>query len=109
MFPREECEHSILPDSLRSAKYSIVSMAGKEESAIESEQKLKGKDVGRVLNRVKVPCGVAKILYCDDESEFSSQLIDVGAYRHRLRIAFFRPCKPTANTFVGLFNGTFRA
>jgi putative transposase len=63
-------------------------MSSKGDWAIESEQKLKGEDVMRVPNRVRVPCGVAKVLYCYG-SEFSSQTMDVWAYRHRLRIAFF--------------------
>ncbi len=109
MFPREECQHSILLGSLHLAKYSIVSVCGKGEWAIESEQKLKGDDVVRVLNWVKVPCEVAQILYCDNGSEFSSQAIDVWAHQHRLRIAFFWPCKLAANAFMGLSNGTFRA
>jgi transposase InsO family protein len=109
MLPREECEDSILPASLHSGKCSIVNVCSKGEWVIESEQKLKGEDVVRVLNRLKAPCGVAKMLYCDSGREFSSQAIDVSAYQHRLRTAFSRPGKPTNNAFVGLFNRTFRA
>jgi putative transposase len=77
--------------------------------AIESEQRLKVEDVVRVLNRIKIPRGVPKMLYCDNGSEFSSQAMAPWAHQNRVRIAFSRPGKPTDNAFVESFNGMFRA
>ena len=62
-----------------------------------------------VLNRIKLRRGVPKMLYCDNGSEFTSQAMDLWAYRNGVRIAFSRPGKPTDNAFVESFNGTFRA
>ena len=77
--------------------------------AIESEQRLKGEDVVLALNRIKIQRGVPKFLYCDNGSEFSSQAMDLWAYRNGVYMAFSRPGKPTDNAFVESFNGTFRA
>ena len=72
-------------------------------------QSLKGDDVVRVLNRVKLERAVPKVLFCDNGSEFTSQAMDLWAYRNGVKIDFSRPGKPTDNAFVESFNGTFRA
>ena len=77
--------------------------------AIESEQRLKGEDVVRVLNRIKITRGAPKMMHCDNGSEFCSHAMDLWAYHHGVRMAFSRPGKPTDNAFVESFNGTFRA
>ena len=41
-------------------------------------------------------------------SEFTSQVVDLWAYRHGVRIDYSRPGKPTDNAFIESFNGTFR-
>ncbi len=63
----------------------------------------------RVLNRLKLECGVPKVLFCDNGSEFTGQTIDLWTYRHGVKIDFSRPGKPTDNAFCESFNGTFRA
>ena len=59
----------------------------------------------RVLNRLKEQRGLPKMLFCDNGSEFTGQLMDLWAYRNGVKIDFSRPGKPTDNAF----NGTFRA
>ena len=55
--------------------------------------------------------GVAlpKFLFCDNGSEFTSQMLDLWAYQNGVQIDFSRPGKPTDNAYVESFNGTFRA
>jgi putative transposase len=98
-----------LEDGRRFWSLTVVDIYTRECLAIESEQKLKGEDVVRVLNRIRQQRGVPKMLYCDSGSEFSSQAMDLWAYQNGVRIAFSRPGKPTDNAFVESFNGTFRA
>jgi putative transposase len=52
---------------------------------------------------------VPKVLFCDNGSEFTCQLMDLWAYRNEVKIDFSRPGKPTDNAFCESFNGTFRA
>ena len=40
--------------------------------------------------------------------QFTSQVMDLWAYRNGVKIDFSRPGKPTDNAFVESFNGTFR-
>lgn len=98
-----------LVDGRRFRSLTVVDIYIRECLAIQSEQGLKGEDVVRVLNRVKLQRGVPKMLYCDNGSEFSSQAMDLWANQNEVRIAFSRPGKPTDNAFVESFNGTFRA
>jgi putative transposase len=70
-------------------------------------QSLKGDDVVRVLNRMKFECAVPKVLLCGNGSEFTSQAMDLWAYRNGVKIDFSRPGKPADNAFVESFNGTF--
>jgi putative transposase len=58
---------------------------------------------------LKLDRGVPKVLFCDNGSEFTSQAMDLWAYRHGVKIDFSRPGKPTDNAFVESFNGTLRA
>ncbi len=63
----------------------------------------------RVLNLLKLERGVPKMLFCDNGSEFTGQMMDLWAYRNGVKIDFSRPGKPTDNAFCESFNGTFRA
>ena len=49
------------------------------------------------------------MLFCDNGSEFTSQVLDLWAYHNQVKIDFSRPGKPTDNAFVESFNGTLRA
>ena len=97
-----------LQDGTRFRALTIVDVYTREAVAIEAGQSLKGDDVVRTLNRLKLDRGVPKVLFCDNGSEFTSQAMDLWAYRHSAKIDFSRPGKPTDNAFVESFNGTFR-
>ena len=88
---------------------TMVDIYTREGVAIEVGQSLKGDDVVRTLNQMKTERGVPKLLFCDNGSEFTSQAMDLWAYRNGAKIDFSRPGKPTDNAFVESFNGTFRA
>jgi len=98
-----------LQNGTRFRSLTIVDVYTREAVAIEAGQSLKGDDVVRTLNRVKQERGVPKILFCDNGSEFTSQAMDLWAYRNNVKIDFSRPGKPTDNAFVESFNGTFRS
>jgi putative transposase len=98
-----------LQDGSRFRALTIVDIYTREGIAIEAGQSLKGDDVVRTLNRLKPERGVPKLVFCDNGSEFTSQAMDLWAYRNGVKIDFSRPGKPTDNAFVESFNGTFRA
>ena len=98
-----------LADGRRFRALTLLDVYTRESLAIEVGQKLKGIDVVRVLQRVRRDRGVPQTLFCDNGSEFTSQVMDLWAYHHGVQIDFSRPGKPTDNAHVESFNGTFRA
>ena len=98
-----------LVDGRRFRALTVVDMYTRESLAIAPGQSMKGEDVVMVLNRILLQRGSPKVLFCDNGSEFTSQAMDLWAYRNGVRIDFSRPGKPTDNAFVESFNGTLRA
>ena len=98
-----------LCDGRRFRSLTVVDIYTRESLAIEADQSLRGEDVVRVLNRLKLERGVPKVLFCDNGSEFTGQMMDLWAYRNGVKIDFSRPGKPTDNAFCESFNGTLRA
>lgn len=56
---------------------TIVDVPTREAVAIEVGQSLKGDDVVRTLNRLKIDRGVPKVPFCDNGSEFTSEAMDL--------------------------------
>ena len=98
-----------LTDGRRFRVLTIVDVFTRESLAVEVGASLKGTDVVEVLNQIRARRGAPKMLFCDNGSEFSSQIMDLWAYQNGVRIDFSRPGKPTDNAFIETFNGTLRA
>ena len=96
-------------DGRRFRALTVVDVFTRECLAIEVGQSLKGHDVVRVLQRTSQQRGTPQILFCDNGSEFTSQMMDLWAYHNQVKIDFSRPGKPTDNAYVESFNGTLRA
>src|SRR5262247_2397666 len=79
-----------------------------EALVVEVGQQLRSPDVVAALERLRHSRGRPESLRCDNGSEFTSQLLDLWAYQHQVRIDYSRPGKPTDNAYVESFNGTFR-
>jgi putative transposase len=97
-----------LADGRRFRALTVVDVYPRESLAIEPGQSLKGEDVVRVLQQIQQERGGPKRLFCDNGSEFCSQVLDLWAYQNGVKIDFSRPGKPTDNGHIESFNGTFR-
>jgi len=88
---------------------TVVDNCSRECLAIEVGQSLKGSDVVRVLEALKVARGlVPERIQADNGSEFVSKELDRWAYENQVTMDFSRPGKPTDNPFIESFNGSFR-
>jgi len=67
-----------------------------EGEGIEARQRLRGQDVVRVLNRLKVQRGLPQMLFCENGAEFTGQLMDAWACRKGVKIDSRRPLKHTS-------------
>src|SRR3989440_7470935 len=77
-----------LADGRRFRALTILDVFTRESLAIEVGQRLKGEDVVSTLNAVQQKRGIPKFLFCDNGSEFTSQIMDLWAYHHRVQIDF---------------------
>ena len=87
----------------------MLDVFARESLAIEVGQTLQGEDVVGALNQMGQKRGVPKLIFCDNGSEFTSQIMDLRAYHNQVQIDFSRPGKPPDNAYVESFNGTLRA
>jgi len=87
---------------------TIIDVHTRECLAIESGQRMTGEDVVRVLNQLRYRRGAPRRIYCDNGSEFTSQILDLWAYHNKVTMEFSRPGKPTDNGHIESFNGSLR-
>jgi putative transposase len=97
-----------LANGQRFRALTVVDVFTRESVAIEVGQRLRGEHVVNVLNRLTAQRGAPTRLFCDNGSEFCSQIVDLWAYQHQVRIDFSRPGKLTDNVHVESFNATLR-
>lgn len=77
--------------------------------AIQVGQSLRGPDVVRVLNEIKVVRNIIpKRIQVDNGSAFIGKEVEKWAYDNNVTLDFSRRGKPTDNAFIESFNGSFR-
>lgn len=96
-------------DGRRIRLLTIVDHFTRESLAIEVGQRLTGRDVVSVLNRIRMGRALPKTIRVDNGTEFTSKVLDQWAYANKVTLDFSRPGKPTDNAFIESFNGRVRA
>jgi putative transposase len=97
-----------LADGSKFRSLTIVDVYTREALAIDVGPNLRGEHVVEALNRLAAQRGAPTCLLVDNGSEFSGLLLDLWAYHHETHIDFSRPGKPTDNSYIETFNGSFR-
>ena len=97
-----------LADGRKLRALTVVDVFTREALCIRVGEKLRGEDVVDACNRLVAKRGAPARVFVDNGSEFSGRLMDLWAYHHGVQIDFSRPGKPTDNSFVESFNGSFR-
>jgi putative transposase len=96
-------------DGRRFRALTLVDNFSRECLEIEVGASLKGEDVVRVMERMKLTRGaVPERIKVDNGSEFISKALDKWASENVVRLDFSRPGKPTDNAVIESFNGSFR-
>lgn len=88
---------------------TIVDHFTRESLAIEVGQRMRGREVVDVLERLACDRKLPKTLRVDNGPEFTSKVLDQWAYANSITLDFSRPGKPTDNAFIESFNGSVRA
>ncbi|CAI3058043.1 integrase core domain protein [Salmonella enterica] len=83
---------------------TVVVNFSRECLAIHAGKLLKGEDVVRIMEALRVPVRIQT----DNGSRFISKSLDKWVYEHGVTMDFSRPGKPTDNPFIESFNGSLR-
>jgi len=97
-----------LADGRKLRALTVVDVFTREALCIRVGQRLRGEDVVDACNRLVAERGAPVRVFVDNGSEFSGRLMDLWAYHHGVQLDFSRPGKPTDNSFIETFNGSFR-
>ncbi|EGX3499913.1 IS3 family transposase [Salmonella enterica] len=88
---------------------TVVDNFSRECLAIHAGKPLKGEDVVRIMEALRVPDKRLPVqIQTDNGSEYISKSLDKWAYEHGVTMDFSRPVKPTDNPFIESFNGSLR-
>lgn len=88
---------------------TVVDNFSRECLAIHAGKSLKGEDVVRIMEALRVLDKRLPVrIQTDNGSEFISKSLDKWAYEHGVTMDFSRPGKPTDNPFIESFNGSLR-
>lgn len=88
---------------------TVVDNFSRECLAIHAGKSLKGEDVVRIMEALRVPDKRLPVrIQTNNSSEFISKSLDKWAYEHGVTMNFSRPGKPTDNPFIESFNGSLR-
>ena len=97
-----------LYDGRRIRVLTLVDNHTRESLALHVDQRVRGRDVVRVLEHVADGRGLPSAIRVDNGPEFISKDLDLWAYWNKVKLDFSRPGKPTDNAFIESFNARFR-
>jgi putative transposase len=100
--------HDALASGRKLRTLSIEDAYAREMLAIEVDTSLPALRVVRVLNRLRLECGLPERIVIDHWTEFTSKALDQWAYENRVTLHFITPGRPMENGYVESFHGRFR-
>jgi transposase InsO family protein len=87
---------------------AIVDDTTTEAVAIIPPRALRGLAVTRVLDRLALTRGLARVLRTDNRLEFCGRAMLTWAHERRVTLRLIEPGKPNQNAYVESFSGRFR-
>ncbi len=87
---------------------TVIDGRSRESLAIEVDAPLTGQRVTRVLDRLAIWRGLPVVIQSDNGPQFTSRVLDQGAYDNQVRLQFVEPGKPIQNAFIESFNSRLR-
>jgi len=96
-------------DGRKFRTFNVVDDFNREALVIEVDLSLPARRIIRTLDRVAVRRGYPKQIRVDNGPEFISVALAEWAEGHGIHLEFIEKGKPTQNSFIERFNGTFRS
>ncbi len=95
-------------DGRRFRTFNVLDDYNREALAIEVDLNLPAKRIIRVLDRLAMWRGYPKQIRVDNGPELISVAMAEWAEEHDIHLEFIEKGKPTQNSFIERFNGTYR-
>jgi putative transposase len=95
-------------DGRRFRTLTLIDVFSRECLAIYADKGITGEKVTQVLDEVAMLRGFPERIKVDNGPEFISKAMDAWAYFKGVGLDYSRPGKPTDNSQIESFNGTFR-
>ncbi len=100
--------HDSLSDGRKIKCLTLIDQFTRECLLLHADTTIKGKDVARLLTKLKWRGRCPEVLVSDNGSEFTSKAMATWAHYGGVKLHFIEPGKPTQNGFTESFNGKFR-
>lgn len=87
---------------------NVIDDHSREALMIIIDTSLSARRVTRELERLLEWRGKPEVIRVDNGPEFTSMVFESWARKHCIKLCFIQPGKPTQNTLIERFNGTYR-
>lgn len=94
--------------SRRFRTLNVIDDFNREALLIEAAWSIPGLMLIRMLDNLAYKRGYPRYIRCDNGPELRSKVFTHWAQKHNIKILFIQPGKPTQNSLVERFNGTYR-
>lgn len=110
--PNEVWSMDFMSDSLYNGRrfrtLNIIDNYSRELIALEAGSSITGQRVVRILENVRLLCGLPKTIVVDNGPEFTGKALLLWSQERNVHLHFIDPGKPMQNAFIESFNGSFR-
>ena len=101
-----------MQDSLINGKsfrtFNVIDDHNREALMIGIDTSMSARRIARDLDRLVEWRGAPQVVRVDNGPEFTSAVFEAGAQKHKIKICFIQPGKPTQNSLIERFNGSYR-
>ena len=101
-----------MQDSLINGKsfrtFNVIDDHNREALMIGIDTSLSARRIVRDLDRLIEWRGAPQVVRVDNGPEFTSAVFEAWARKHSIKICFIQPGKPTQNSLIERFNGSYR-
>ena len=99
-------------DSLINGKtfrtFNVIDDHNREALMITVDTSLSSRRITRELDRLIEWRGAPEVIRVDNGPEFTSTVFEAWSRKHKIKLCFIQPGKPTQNSLVERFNGIYR-
>lgn len=100
--------HDCLINGKSFRTFNVLDDHNREALMIAVDTSLSSRRITRDLDRLIEWRGAPQVVRVDNGPEFTSAVFEAWARRHNIKICFIQPGKPTQNSLIERFNGSYR-